>query len=171
MMDELGFPYKYIQWIMVCLTIVTYFINVNGEITDPFEARKGLRQGDPISPYLFVLYMEYLSRSLLQLHQNKDFHCHPRCKRLFLIHVYFADNLLLFTRGDVKSIQQVVQILDSFAATSGLKANQLKSCIYFGGVDERVKEEILRVSGMSEGLLPFKYLGVHFSAQKVFILQ
>lgn len=162
MMEELGFSHKYIKWIMVCLTTVTYFIKVNGEVTEPFAARKGLRQGDPISPYLFVICMKYLSRYLLQLHQNKEFHYHPRCKRLLLTHVCFADDLLLFTRGDVSSIQQLIKIIDSFAATSGLKANQLKSCIYFGRVDEEVKLE-LRISGMSEGVLPFRYLGVPLS--------
>lgn len=43
MMMELGFPHKYINWIMVCLTTVSYVINVNGELTEVFEARKGLR--------------------------------------------------------------------------------------------------------------------------------
>lgn len=60
MMVELGFPYRYIQWIMVCLTTISYTVNVNGECTELFEAKKGIWQGDPISPYLFVLCMEYL---------------------------------------------------------------------------------------------------------------
>lgn len=62
-------------------------------------------------------------------------------------------------------------ILDTFAAASGLKANQLKSCIYFGGVAEGVKQEILRVFGMIEGHLPFKYLGVSLSSQKLTVMQ
>lgn len=69
------------------------------------------------------------------------------------------------------SIQQLMKIVDTFAATSGLKANQFKSCIYFGGVSEEVKDEILRVSGMSEGVLPFRYLGVPLSTQKLSVMQ
>lgn len=114
-------------------------MNVNGEQTEPFEARKGLRQGDPISPYLFVICMEYSNRCLKGLHNNKSFPFHPRCKRIGLVHVCFADDLHMFARGDTMSVQQLMSILDTFAAASGLKANQLKSCIYFGGVAEGTK--------------------------------
>lgn len=132
MLMELGFPYRYVQWVMICLTTVAYTANVNGEFTELFEAKKGIRQGDHISPYLFVICMEYLNRCLLDLQHNKDFHFHPRCKRLVLVHVCFADDFLLFTRGDTKSVQHLMNELDKFVTASGLKANQLKSCIYFG---------------------------------------
>lgn len=78
MLKELGFPPRYIQWIMACLSNVTYTVNVNGELTDHFESRKGLRQGDPISSYLFVICMEYLNRCLKGLQNNERFHYHPR---------------------------------------------------------------------------------------------
>lgn len=156
---------------MICLTSVSYIVNVNGETTEPFEARKVIRQGDPISPYLFVICMEYLHRCLAGLHQNIDFRYHLRCKRLRLLHLCFADNFLLFTRGDGKSVQQVMAVLDKFAAASGLKANQLKSCIYFGGVHNEIKQEILQLFGMVEGQLPFRYLGVPLSSQRLTVMQ
>lgn len=171
MLHELGFPYRYVEWIMTCLTTVEYVINVNGELTESFQAMKGLRQRDPISPYLFVICMEYLKWSLLGLHGNRNFHYHPRCKKFRLTHVCFTDDLLLFTRGDTSSVQQLMEVLDNFAKTSGLAANQLKSNIYFGGVTEAVKQEILSVSGTREGQLPFKYLGVPLSSQMTSVMQ
>lgn len=101
MMEEMNFPQRFVGWVMKCLTSVIYRVRVNGEITSPFQARKGIRQGDPISPYLFVLCMEYLDRCLRVLEREKEFHYHPRCRRLGLIHICFADDLLIFARGDV----------------------------------------------------------------------
>lgn len=112
-----------------------------------------------------------ISICLLDLENNKDFNYRPRCKKMGLIHMCFADDLLLFTRGDAISVQLLLKVLDKFAAAFGLKANRLKSCIYFGGVTNYVKDEILRVSGMSEGQLPFKYLGVPLSPQKLNVVQ
>lgn len=171
MLDELGFPYRFTQWIMVCLTSITYTINVNGELGEPFQAKRGIRQGDPISPYLFIICMEYLNRYLMGLQLNSRFHYHPRCKKMHLTHVCFADDLLLFTIGDVSSVQQLVEVLNKFASASGLFANQQKSCVYFGGVDGATKQKILNMTWMIEGQLPFKYLGVPLSAQKLSVVQ
>lgn len=168
---DLGFPYGFVKWIMACLTTVSYTINVNGELTVPCEARKGLRQGDPISPYLFVLCMEYLNRCLLELQSNALFKFHPRCKSVGLTHVCFADDLLLFTRGDVNSVSQLMTPFKKFSAASGLKENQIKSCVYFGGVSEDVKREILERTCMTQGQLSFRYLGVPLSSKKLSVMQ
>ncbi|XP_015158439.1 uncharacterized protein [Solanum tuberosum] len=67
--ENLCFPQKFIQWIMECVHTVNYTIMVNGETTPPFNAARGLRQGDHISPYLFDISMEYLSRCLAEFSQ------------------------------------------------------------------------------------------------------
>lgn len=63
----LHFPSKFTQWIMMCLKTLSYSILINGKPCEPFPAKKGLRQGDPMSPFLFVLVMEYFCRALKQL--------------------------------------------------------------------------------------------------------
>lgn len=72
---------------------------------------------------------------------------------------------------DIQSIQQLMVVLDKFVDVSSLRANQLKSCIYFGGVSKVVKHDILKVSGMVDGKLPFKYLGVPLSTQNLSVMQ
>lgn len=88
-----------------------------------------------------------------------------------LIHMCFADDLLLFSRGDLVSVQLLLQVLNKFTAALGLRANQTKSCIYFGGVSREVRDAILGMAGMVEGQLPFKYLGVPLLAQKLSVSQ
>ena len=154
-----GFPETFVRWILECLSTVSYTFNVNGELTEPLKAKRGLRQGDPISPYLFVLCMEYLSRCLNQLQRNPHFKFHPRCKKLNLTHVCFADDLLLFTRGDLSSVRAIYEAFTLFSSASGLKANMSKSSIYFGGVDITTQSDILDAFQFSIGTLPFKYLG------------
>lgn len=97
-MTKLGFPYRFTRWIMTCVKIVSYSIIVNGETTQPFPAAKGLRQGDPISPFLFSIAIEYLSRTLNELQNVPLFKYHPQCAKLKITHLCFADDLLLFSK-------------------------------------------------------------------------
>ena len=66
--------------------------------------KRELRQGDPISPLLFVLVMEYLSRTLKCMGQLTDFQCHPMCKKLKLTHLIFADDFMIFYKGNINSV-------------------------------------------------------------------
>lgn len=154
---------------MACVSTVSYSIFINGKHSIPFAAKRGMRQGDPLSPYLFVLVMEYLSRSLKSLKDKPDFNFHPRCAKLNIIQLGFADDLLLFCRGDVLSAQMVFECFQKFSLASGLMANQGKSSIYFGGVPANVPQKITQLLGFPTGTLPFRYLGVPLSSKRLYI--
>ncbi|KAL6584556.1 hypothetical protein OROMI_003845 [Orobanche minor] len=171
LLRTLGFPAIFVQWIIVCLTMVSYQINVNGQLTEPFKGGKGLRQGDPISPFLFVLCMEYLSRLLKGLHTDPSFRFYPRCKTLGITHLVFADDLLFFCKGDLKSVHAILDCFERFSKTTGLIANRRKSEIYFAGVRQEVKESILSYSQIPEGNLPFRYLGIPLNGKRLSIIQ
>lgn len=87
MLRMLNFPTKFINWIMACHTTVTYCILlINGVPTTPFKAKKkGLSQGDHVSPFFFVVGMEYLSRLLKNLKWTKDFKYHPKCSKVNIV--------------------------------------------------------------------------------------
>ncbi|XP_074266666.1 uncharacterized protein LOC141589945 [Silene latifolia] len=167
MLTALNFPTKFIQLVMICVRTASYSLVLNGENFGYFKGAKGLRQGDPISPLLFTITMEYLSRILTHVTATLPFKFHPLCSHLKLSHLMFADDLLLFSKGDTTSIMILLRAFATFSVATGLQMNSMKSNIYFYGVASSVKLDILRVSGFSEGVLPFKYLGVPISAGRL----
>ncbi|KAK4739869.1 hypothetical protein R3W88_003566 [Solanum pinnatisectum] len=96
--------------------------------------------------------MEYLSRLLKQLGQQPQFNYHLKCARLNLIQLGFADDLLLFCRGDAISIQMLFEQFQCFSKASGLIANLTKSSIYCGGVSTTVQDELVELLGFNKGL-------------------
>ncbi|XP_074291417.1 uncharacterized protein LOC141618208 [Silene latifolia] len=145
---------------MACVTTTHYSLSINGSIEGYFPGKRGLRQGDPLSPYLFVICMEILSRLLRKLPTHPGFSYHPKCVKLNLTHLVFADDLLVFTRGDLPSVLAVASCLNTFAGYSGLIANPMKTCLYFGGVPQHLKQLILQETHFTEGDFPFRYLGL-----------
>ncbi|KAK9671811.1 hypothetical protein RND81_12G056000 [Saponaria officinalis] len=134
-----GFPSKFCDWIITCISSTYFSLKINGESAGFFPGKRGLRQGDPLSPLLFVLSMEVLSRIY-----------HPKCCRVKLTHLIFADDLLVFTRDDYPS----------FVDYSRLVLNPAKTNVYFGGVRDDVKQLIMARTSYVDGSFPFKYLGV-----------
>ncbi|XP_074298711.1 uncharacterized protein LOC141629637 [Silene latifolia] len=151
---------------MGCISSSWFSLKINGATHGFFKGRSGLRQGDPLSPYLFVLSMEVLSRYLRVICSKPSVSYHPKCSRIGLTHLIFADDLMIFTRGDVPSVQEVLTTLNEFAAWTGLHANTEKTEIYFGGVQLEIREEIKVLTGFTEGNFPFRYLGLPLNTTK-----
>ncbi|KAL0381925.1 UNVERIFIED_CONTAM: LINE-1 reverse transcriptase, partial [Sesamum latifolium] len=100
-----GFPAQFISWIEECVTTPSFSVCLNGSSHGYFRGARGLRQGDPISPFLFVLVMEVLTLILLQfIDQDGGFSYHWRCGEVQLFQLGFADDLLLLSRADTSSI-------------------------------------------------------------------
>ncbi|KAL0396380.1 UNVERIFIED_CONTAM: Retrovirus-related Pol polyprotein from type-2 retrotransposable element R2DM [Sesamum calycinum] len=123
-----GFPDPFVQWIEECITTPAFSFCINGAAQSFFRGARGLRQGDPMSPYLFVLVIEVLRVLLQQLiDQDLGFSFHWRCRESGLFQLCFADDLLLFYKADVSSVSIFKRGLESFASISGLYANPTKS--------------------------------------------
>ncbi|XP_074266048.1 uncharacterized protein LOC141588507 [Silene latifolia] len=97
---------------------------------------------------------------------SPDFHIHPLCKAMKLTHLMFTDDLLLFSKGDAQSMMTLLKSFSTFSKTSGLKMSKGKSNAYFNGVPTGLRNNILQISGMVEGSLPFRYLGVPIKTTK-----
>ncbi|GJS34386.1 putative reverse transcriptase domain, reverse transcriptase zinc-binding domain protein [Tanacetum coccineum] len=156
-----GFHPRMIGWIMECVTSTSFSISINGSLHGYFKGKRGLRQGDPISPYLFTLVMEVLTLMLRRKVSDSDsFTYHHHCSDLNIINLCFADDLFLFAHGDVNSARVIMEALDEFKYASGLVPSLPKSTAYFCNVLNYVKLDILNVLPFEEGKLPVKYLGV-----------
>lgn len=134
---------------------------------DFFKSKRGIRQGDPISPLLFVLGMEYFSRIMKYIRRQQEFQFHPRCSSLAINHLCFADDVVLCWKGEFKSVYMLLQGVKLFAATSGLQANPHKSEFYSCGLSALENKRIQDCLGFQQGSLPFKYLGVPINSKKI----
>lgn len=167
MLRALQFPDKFIEWVISLVTSPFFSVNINGTSHGFFPRKKGLRQGDPMSPLLFFLCMEYLSRLLEEVASWKNYKFHSRCNKLRLNHLIFADDLLLFSKGDAHSAMLMFRALSTFSATSGLVANTGKTAVYTCNMDQSDIDHICTSAGFKHERLPFKYLGVNISSKKL----
>ncbi|XP_074313934.1 uncharacterized protein LOC141649137 [Silene latifolia] len=168
LLKAMNFPSQFTQWTMQCVTTASYSLNLNGNLFGFFKGKRGLRQGDPLSPLLFTICMDYLSRFLSYSTETPDFHFHPLGKPMKLSHLMFADDLLLFSKGDAHSMMILLRTFSTFSKSSGLNMSKGKSNAFFNGVPKGLKNDILQVSGMVEGRLPFKYLRVPIKTTRLF---
>ncbi|XP_021991606.1 uncharacterized protein LOC110888385 [Helianthus annuus] len=123
--------------------------------------KRGLRQGDPMSPYFFTLVMEALTIILRDMvNKSANFKFHNLCKKQRIVNVCFADDLFMFARGDVSSARVIMEGLDKFKNMSGRVPSMAKSTVFFGNVKREDKQSILQLMPFEEGSLPVRYLGV-----------
>ncbi|KAJ9553884.1 LOW QUALITY PROTEIN: hypothetical protein OSB04_017929 [Centaurea solstitialis] len=141
---------KGIQKLMIhVLLLLSFTIRVKGEHHRFFQRMRGIRQGDPLSPYLFTLVME------------EGFKFHPRCEKIGLTHLCFANDLLMFCVGDASSVRVLKDALFEFGGVSGLKPSLEKSTCFLGN-------EILEILPFKLGSLPVRYLDVPLISTKLF---
>ncbi|XP_074278315.1 uncharacterized protein LOC141601908 [Silene latifolia] len=110
MLGALMFPEKFRQMIMTCITTSSFTLNINGAQFGYFKGRRGLRQGDPISPLIFCICMEYLTRIMDFATRKWYFRFHPLCKSLKLTHLLFADDLLMFSKVTDSLKTDIIQV-------------------------------------------------------------
>uniref|UniRef100_A0A803PZW8 Reverse transcriptase domain-containing protein n=1 Tax=Cannabis sativa TaxID=3483 RepID=A0A803PZW8_CANSA len=147
MLHGLQFPTPFVKLIMQCISTPRFSLMLNGTLHCFFESKRGLRQGDSISPLLFVVRMEYLSRLMGKVGDKDDFCFHDRCLELKLNHLVFADDVILFSKGDEGRVRYLLQALKLFFVTSRLQPSPTKTAIYCSNMEQAVVERLLKLSG------------------------
>lgn len=99
---------------------------------------------------------------------NDDFKYHWKCSKVNFTHICFADDLMLFSHGDKKSVSILKDALSEFSGVSSLVPNIEKSVVFFGNVSPPTKRAILSVLSLPEGSFPIRYLGVPLISSRLY---
>ena len=168
MLERSGFSAKWRQWILFCLSTVHFSILINGSPCGFFGSTRGLRQGDSLSPLLFVLVMEALGRMLdkavLEGRMSGFSVGNLEGRSMAVSHLLFADDTLIFCKAHLDQILILRMILIWFEAVSSLKINLGKSELVSVGVVNNI-DLFLVVLGCKLGSPPMKYLGLPLGAK------
>jgi len=128
-MHKMGFLVLWRKWIKECIGTATASVLVNGSPTDEFHMERGLRQGDPLSPFLFLLAAEgfnILMKSMVDNHLFHDYKVGAGTTTV-VSHLQFADDTLILAEKSWANVQAMCVVLILFEVISGLKVNFTKS--------------------------------------------
>ncbi|KAG7548016.1 Reverse transcriptase domain [Arabidopsis suecica] len=163
----LGFPDLFINWIYVCISTAYFSVVVNGELEGFFASHRGVRQGCSLSPYIFVMVQNVLSRLLNKAAQTGRIGRHPRCDQVPVTHLSFADDILVFTDGSPGSLRETLRVFEEFAHISGLHINASKSALFAGGRNKQALIQEALVHGLQVENLPIRYLGLPLTTRSM----
>lgn len=131
-MERMGFCDKWQSWIMACVTSVQYSVRFNGHLLEPFSPTRGLRQGDPLSPYLFLLVADGLSNIIKSNESEGLIQPLKVCRRVPRIsHLLFADDSLLFFKADTEQASRIRDVLQMYESSTGQLINPSKCSMLF----------------------------------------
>ncbi|CAA7014604.1 unnamed protein product [Microthlaspi erraticum] len=174
LMLKMGFSDKWVAWIKSCISSVSYQVLLNGEAKGYIQPTRGLRQGDPLSPFLLIILTEALVAQIrgaeeegrltgLKIARNSP----P------ISHLLFADDSLFFCKANVPQCAELMRIIESYGQASGQQLNASKSSVFFGkNVPPDLRNELKQALGITTEGGMGTYLGlpenISGSKKKVF---
>ncbi|KAL9664246.1 hypothetical protein QQ045_019645 [Rhodiola kirilowii] len=171
MLTKLGFPEKWIKFIMECVSSVKYKIKLNDMIIELPSPERGLRQGDPLSPYLFLLCSEWLSMKIAYEVAGGGIKGVKVCQGTPIIsHLFFAADSVFFLRATDQNAARLKAVFGEYEDLSGQRINAVKSEIVFSrNVTTRSRQQIKGIFAVKQVEKHTKYLGlpIVFSHNKV----
>nr|XP_023927486.1 uncharacterized protein LOC112038880 [Quercus suber] len=162
LLRKMGFHSRWVDLMMECITTVSYSILINGEPSQTIHPSRGLRQGDPLSPYLFLLCTEGLHGLISKAATSGDIRGISICRNgPRLTHLFFADDSLIFCRASVQDCTHIQNLLAIYGEASGQQLNREKTTLFFSkNTDSEIQDSIKDLLGVPEIKQYDKYFGL-----------
>ena len=158
-----GFGQTWCSWIEFCISSASFSVLINGPPAGFFDNSRGIRQGDHLSPFLFVIVMEAFSKMVKASIDHSLFSAFAMgakgSEQVHISHLLFADDTLVFCGASRDQVQAIGNLLVCFELVSGLKVNLAKSVIVPVGDVSNIGA-MAEVLGCEVGSLPIPYLGL-----------
>eukprot|EP00253_Pinus_taeda_P027835 PITA_27835 len=161
LLTHLGFNYTFISWIMGCISNVSFTVLINEAASPFFKSQRGLRQGCPLSPLLFLLVAEGLSRLIHKARRTNQIKGIEVAINLYISHLLFVDDILIFSNGSHNELKEFKCIFELFMKATGMQINSGKSQVCVAGFNRRECTSVINLFPFHIQSLEssFKYLG------------
>lgn len=160
MLKTFGFNHTFCNWISSILHSAKMSVSINGSQKGYFSCNRGVRQGDPLSPLLFCIAEEVLSRSINMLVEQGKLDLIGAARGSSIpSHCFYADDLMVFCKGKFSNLESLKLVFTRYAESSRQVINLRKSFIFGGGITTARMNLIVNLLGFTIGSLPFTYLG------------
>ncbi|GJT01662.1 RNA-directed DNA polymerase, eukaryota [Tanacetum coccineum] len=159
-LNAFGFGSRWRSWIQGSLNSGKASVLVNGSPTSEFQFHRGLKQGDPLAPFLFILIMESLHLSFNRAVEAGIFTGLRIDDALTISHLFYADDAIFIGEWSKENLKGILNILNCFSLLSGMSINLKKSHILGLGIRGSIVSEAAASLGCSVMKTPFNYLGI-----------
>jgi hypothetical protein len=161
-LHKIGFANRWVQLLMSCVRTVSYSVLINGRPFGNITHSRGLRQGDPLSPYFFILCAEGLSTGINKMERAGGISGLPLIRGgRRLTHLFFANDSLLFCKADTVEWYCIQKVLGDYEKALVQKLNKGKTSLFISrNTEDGIRQEILSVAGINSTQRYEKYLGL-----------
>ena len=165
-LEAFGFAHQWINLIFKCISTTKISVLINGSPEGFFDISRGIRQGDPLSPFLYIIMAEAFGRSFSKALVERKLKGVLVTKNVpNITHQQYADDTILPGESSIEEAIAVKNIIDDYMSASGQKVNNTKSEILFMNTDEKLEFQICSIMGYKKGEFPCKYLGIELGKE------